>query len=45
MKVGQNERKTQDRIVTFFQEKLGYNYLGNWEERENSNIEVELLQS
>jgi type I restriction enzyme, R subunit len=44
MKVGQIERKTQDRIVKFFQDKLGYTYLGNWEERkENSNIEKEYL--
>ena len=44
MKVGQLERKTQDRIVKFFQDKLNYEYLGNWEERENnSNIEEELL--
>jgi len=38
--VGQIERKTQNRIVTLFQDRLGYNYLGNWEERQNnSNIE------
>ena len=44
MKVGQLERKTQDRIVNFFQDELNYEYLGNWEERENnSNIEEELL--
>jgi len=45
MKVGQSERKTQDRIIKLFQEQqLHYKYLGNWEEREgNSNIEKELL--
>jgi type I restriction enzyme, R subunit len=44
MKVGQIERKTQDRIVKFFQDELGYEYLGNWEERQdNSNIETEYL--
>lgn len=40
--VGERERITQDRIVALFtdQSKLAYNYLGNWEERENnSNIE------
>lgn len=43
-KIGQIERITQNRIVKLFQTQLGYNYLGNWEERENnSNIEVELL--
>ena len=42
--VGQIERKTQERIVEFFQKKLGYGYLGSWEERENnSNVEEELL--
>jgi len=38
------ERKTQDRVIKFFQEVLGYDYLGNWEERENnSNIERKYL--
>ena len=44
--VGQLERKTQNRIVSLFRDRLGYDYLGNWEEREdNSNVEVELLQA
>ena len=44
MTVGQIERKTQDRIVKLFCEKLGYTYLGNWGDRTgNSNIEQELL--
>ncbi|GIK61492.1 MAG: HsdR family type I site-specific deoxyribonuclease [Ignavibacteriota bacterium] len=44
--VGQRERETQNRIVKLFKDKLGYTYLGNWEERENnSNIEEELLTS
>ncbi len=38
--VGQIERKTQDRIVALFRERLDYEYLGNWENRPgNSNIE------
>jgi len=38
--VGQIERKTQDRIVALFRDKLEYAYLGNWEDRpDNSNIE------
>ncbi|MFC7962810.1 PDDEXK family nuclease [Rhodococcoides kroppenstedtii] len=42
--VGQVERKTQDRVVTLFRDQLGYEYLGNWEGRENNaNVENELL--
>lgn len=42
--VGQIERKTQNRVVTLFRDRLGYDYLGNWEYRdENANVEVELL--
>ena len=40
--VGQIERITQNRIIALFTDKgkLGYNYLGFWEDRENnSNIE------
>jgi len=45
-KIGELERETQNRIVRLFQEKLGYRYLGNWEDRENnSNIEEELLRN
>ena len=45
-KVGQLERKTQDRIVALFRDRLGYDYLGNWEEREdNTNIEEAYLRS
>jgi type I restriction enzyme R subunit len=43
-KVGQIERATQNRVVALFRDRLGYEYLGNWEERlDNSNIEVEHL--
>lgn len=41
--VGQPERRTQDRVVQLFEASLGYDYLGNWEGRQNSNIEVDLL--
>ncbi len=42
--VGQLERKTQDRVVALFRDRLDYKYLGNWEERDgNSNIEGEIL--
>jgi type I restriction enzyme R subunit len=37
--VGQKERAAQNRVVKLFQEQLGYRYLGNWEYRDNSNIE------
>lgn len=43
-KVGQLERKTQNRIVALLRDRLDYDYLGNWEDREgNSNIEEEYL--
>ena len=43
--VGQLERKTQDRVVKFFREHLGYEYGGNWEERAgNANVEVAYLR-
>ncbi|MDD3190797.1 MAG: HsdR family type I site-specific deoxyribonuclease [Candidatus Pacebacteria bacterium] len=44
-KVGQLERKTQDRIVSLFKDRLGYDYLGNFEEREeNNNVEEAYLR-
>lgn len=43
--VGQVERKTQDRVVKLLSERLGYEYLGNWEDRiGNSNVEVHYLR-
>ena len=43
-KIGKPERSTQNRVVTLFQQELGYSYLGNWEYRQgNSNIEPALL--
>jgi type I restriction enzyme R subunit len=43
--IGQIERLTQNRVVKLFREQLDYNYLGNWEDRDNnSNIEEELLK-
>lgn len=44
--VGQKERATQNRVIALLRDKLGYNYLGNWEEREgNNNIEEVVLRS
>jgi type I restriction enzyme R subunit len=43
--VGQTEKKTQQRVVKLFREKLGYDYLGDWTDREgNCNIEEDLLR-
>ena len=45
IEVGQLERKTQNRVVELFHDVLKYDYLGNWQDRENnSNIETELLE-
>jgi type I restriction enzyme, R subunit len=42
--VGQIERKTQDRVVQLFRDKLRYDYVGSWESRAgNANVEVDLL--
>ena len=44
--VGDIERITQNRVVKLLKEKLGYTYLGNWEDRQNNrNIEEALLTS
>ena len=44
--VGQIEKKTQARVVKLFREQLGYDYLGDWTEREgNRNIEEEWLRT
>ena len=41
--VGQIEKRTQARVVKLFREKLRYDYLGNWIDREdNRNIEPDL---
>jgi type I site-specific restriction-modification system R (restriction) subunit len=43
--VGQIEKNTQARVAKLFRDSLGYDYLGNWIEREgNSNIETRLLR-
>ncbi len=42
--IGQPERVTQNRIIALFRDELNYEYLGDWQERDdNSNIEENLL--
>ncbi len=42
--VGEIEKRTQERVATFFQKTLGYTYLGNYQTRQgNSNIDTGLL--
>ena len=41
--IGQTEKHTQARIVALFQQRLGYDYLGAWQDRDNRNIEPQLL--
>ena len=41
--VGQIEKRTQARIVTLFQQRLGYDYLGDRRDHDNRNIAPELL--
>ena len=38
--VGEREIRTQERVIAFFRDALGYTYLGNWQDNseENSNI-------
>ena len=44
--VGQIEKRTQARVVKLFRDTLGYDYLGDWNDREdNRNIEADLLRA
>ena len=48
--IGKPERATQDRVIQFFQDTIGYNYLGNWEKEERKipveeNILLDFLTS
>ena len=44
IKIGQIERITQNRVVKLFSKELGYEYLGDWQDRDgNSNIEEKYL--
>ena len=43
--VGDIEKVTQNRVVNLFKDRLGYEYLGDWEYKEdNSNIEEDILR-
>jgi len=43
--ISQNERNTQNRVVRLFRERLGYDYLGDWQERTgNRNVEDAYLR-
>ena len=42
--VGKREKITQERIVRLFRDKLGYTYLGDLHDRENSNIDEKKLK-
>ncbi len=39
----QPERATQNRVIALFRDALGYRYLGNRSDRNNSNIDEEML--
>lgn len=41
--VGQSERHTQNRVIALFRNELGYSYLGDKSDADNSNIEQGLL--
>jgi len=44
MNLGKPERNTQNRVIKLFRVELGYEFLGDWSDRDgNSNIEEELL--
>ena len=43
--IGEREIRTQRRVVGFFRDTLGYDYLGHWQDRpDNGNVEEKLLE-
>ena len=47
MSIGENERATQDRVISFFKDSniLDYEYLGNLKDVANKNIREERLRA
>ncbi len=43
--IGDSERKTQNRAIKFFCDKLNYTYIGNLHDSENSNIMQDTLRA
>jgi len=43
--IGESERALQNRVIEFFKQKLDYVYLGNLQDKANTNIMPELLKS
>ena len=41
--IGKPERITQKRVIELFRDELGYRFLGDWSDRDNSNIDDDLL--
>jgi type I restriction enzyme R subunit len=42
--ISKPERVTQERVIALFRDQLRYDFLGDWTERQNSNIEEEFLR-
>lgn len=42
-KIGKPERVTQNRVIALFRDELGYRYLGDRSDHDNSNIDEPLL--
>ncbi len=43
--VGEREKRTQERVIAFFRDALGYRYLGDWTSRPNNrNVGADLLR-
>jgi type I restriction enzyme R subunit len=41
--IGKPERATQKRVIELFRDELGYRFLGDWSDRDNSNIDDDLV--